>query len=59
MELRRIFYESMNFLDILGRESESASERERGERETTGYKPFALHAPRHWAIQGDLIKNRG
>jgi len=28
-------------------------------RETTGYEPFALHAPRRWAIQGYVIKNRG
>ena len=29
------------------------------ERETTGYEPFALHAPIQWAIQGHAIKNRG
>ena len=34
-------------------------ERERGEREKTGYEPFALHAPIHWAMWGDVIKNRG
>jgi hypothetical protein len=27
-----------------------AREGERGERETTGYEHFALHAPKHWAI---------
>ena len=32
-----------------GRERE-ARERERRERETTGYEPFALHAPIQWAV---------
>ena len=34
-------------------------EREWGNMETTGYEPFALHAPIHWAIKGHVIKNRG
>ena len=42
---------------LAGGESERA--RERGERETSGYEPFALHAAIHWAIKGDVIKNRG
>ena len=29
------------------------------ERETTGYEPFTLHAPKHWAMQGYVVKNRG
>ena len=28
------------------------------ERERSGYKPFALHAPIQWAIKGDVIKSR-
>jgi hypothetical protein len=28
---------------------ERERERERGARETSGYEPFALHAPIHWA----------
>ena len=31
---------------------ERERDRERGERETSGYEPFALHAPIHWAIWG-------
>ena len=31
--------------------------RERGERDTRGYEPFAVHAPRHLAILGNLIKS--
>jgi len=27
----------------------------RGEGETSGYEHFALHAPTHWAISGDVI----
>jgi len=29
------------------------------ERETTGFEPSALHAPRQWAIEGGVIKSRG
>ena len=39
-----------------GEASERERERER-ERETTGYEPFALHAPIHWAIEGYVIKS--
>ena len=28
---------------------------QRGESETTGYEPFALHAPIQWAIQGYVV----
>jgi len=31
-------------------------ERRERERETSGYAPFALHAPIHWAISGYVIK---
>ena len=33
-------------------------EREARERET-GYEPFALHAPIHWAIRGGRSKHLG
>ena len=31
----------------------------RAKRETTGYEPFAVHAPIEWAIQGNVIKGKG
>ena len=30
-----------------------------GKIETTGHEPFAPHAPIQWAMNGDVIKNRG
>ena len=42
-----------------GRECVCEREKERrggGERERRGYEPFALHAPRHWAILEKVIK---
>ena len=32
-------------------------EGERGEHETRGYKHFALHAPKQWALQGEVVKS--
>ena len=29
------------------------------QKERTGYEPLAIHAPIQWAIQGDVIKQRG
>jgi len=34
-------------------------EKERRERDTTGVEPFDLRAPRHWAMEGCVIKSRG
>jgi len=42
--------ESMAFGFGFGRERGARERRERGERETRGYEPFALHSPIHWAI---------
>jgi len=41
------------------RARESERERERGEIETTGYEPFDLDAPIHWAMSGYVIEWQG